>query len=80
MNHRKVLTALIASASALGLAVSAAGASTPRAGGGSTRGVTDTEVTVGGLGQAAFYAPAAEVGAEARFKVCLLYTSDAADE
>ena len=69
MKQRKLLTALMATAVALGLAVSAAGASTSRAGGGETTGVTDTEITVGGLGQSAFYAPAAEVGAEARFKV-----------
>ena len=69
MNHRKVLTALVAVATALGLAAGTAGANTPQAGGGSTRGVTDTEITVGGIGQAAFYAPGVEVGAEARFKV-----------
>ena len=69
MKHRKMMTTLVAAAAALGLAAGVAGASAPQAGGGATRGVTDTEVTVGGLGQAAFYAPAAEVGAEARFKV-----------
>ena len=68
VNHRKVLTTLVATAAALGLAVSTAGASTPQAGA-DPPAVSPTPINVGGIGQAAFYAPGVEVGAEARFKV-----------
>lgn len=69
MKIRKLLTVLTATALALAFSASSVGASAPQAGGGSTRGVTDDSITVGGLGQGAFYAPGAEIGAQARFKV-----------
>jgi branched-chain amino acid transport system substrate-binding protein len=63
------LTVFTAAAVALAFAISGAGASAPAAGGGTTRGVTDDSIKVGGLVQASFFSPHADVGAEARFKV-----------
>ncbi len=59
---------MTAAAVALAFAISGAGASAPAAGGGSTRGVTDDSIKVGGLLQNAFFM-GADVGAEARFKI-----------
>ncbi len=70
MKSKRWLTVVIAAAVTLAFTMSVAGAGASTAtGGDATRGVTDDSIKVGGLNQAAFYAPAADVGAEARFKV-----------
>jgi len=69
MRRGKLTVTLIAVALVLAMS-SVAGADGGRQGGdgGTTRGVTDDTIKVGGLGYSAFYDPAASVGAQARIK------------